>query len=105
LLKESDASATASEEPGVERDILELEERFASLRPEVLETLSRHGHGAYAFALAEQYRDFRTLAALCNKGIVYPPSENPNAQRIQGYIEKFRDEWTTELYKWYIEHG
>jgi nuclear pore complex protein Nup133 len=78
-------SARASDEHlGVERDILELEERFAALRPDVLETLSRHGHGAYAFALVERYRK------LCHKGVMYPPNENPNAKRMQEYVGRFK---------------
>ena len=58
-----------------------------------------------AFRLAEDYHDFRSLAALCHKGKVYPPQENPNAARIEAYIEKFKDAFTTELFQWYIEHG
>jgi nuclear pore complex protein Nup133 len=65
----------------------------------------RNAHAEHAFALAEKYRDFRSLASLCNKENVYPPQENPNAARIQTYIERFKDEFTTELYRWYIEHG
>ena len=56
-----------------------------------------------AFKLAEDYHDFRSLASLCHKGKVYPPQENPNAERIEAYIDKFKDAFTTELYQWYIE--
>ena len=55
--------------------------------------------------MAEKYRDFRSLASLCNKDTVYPPQDNPNAARIQSYVDKFRQDFTTELYRWYIEHG
>ena len=65
----------------------------------------RNGHKESAFALAEKYRDFRSLASLCHKENVYPPQENPNADRIQLYVEKFKGEFTTELFRWYIEHG
>jgi nuclear pore complex protein Nup133 len=58
-----------------------------------------------AFELAEKYRDFRSLAALCNKDLVYPLDQNPHASKIAEYIERFRDEFTDELYQWYIEHG
>ncbi|KAF7967089.1 hypothetical protein HWV62_35891 [Athelia sp. TMB] len=98
-------SAVAADDPGSERERKELEERFGQLRPEVLETLRVNGHANDAFALAENYRDFRSLASLCHKGTTFPPEQNPNAGRIQSYIEKFKDEFTTELYRWYIEHG
>lgn len=118
-------SAVAADDIGSERERKELDERFAQLRPEVLETLRKwiyskgiqpvliysvvhvgaNGHANHAFILAENYRDFRSLASLCHKSTTYPPDENPNATRIQLYIEKFKDEFTTELYQWYIEHG
>ncbi|KAF9454530.1 hypothetical protein P691DRAFT_655678 [Macrolepiota fuliginosa MF-IS2] len=98
-------SGAAAEEPGVKRDKEELEQRFALLRPEVLETLRRCGHENTAFALAEQYRDFSSLAALCNRDVVYPFEQNPNAERIQTYIERFEEDFTRELYQWYIQHG
>lgn len=114
-------SGAAAEEPGVKRDKEELEQRFASLRPEVLETLSeprkpeieiiltlksgRCGHENSAFKLAEKYRDFSSLAALCNRDVVYPPEQNPHAKRIQTYIDRFHDDFTRELYQWYIQHG
>jgi len=67
--------------------------------------LGANGHASHAFVLAENYHDFRSLASLCHKGTTYPPEDNPTAHRIQSYIEKFKDEFTTELYRWYIEHG
>lgn len=42
---------------------------------------------------------------MCHTGKVYPPQENPNATRIEVYIERFKEAFTTELYQWYIEHG
>lgn len=67
--------------------------------------IGANGHASHAFVLAEKYRDFRCLASLCHKGTTYPPEDNPNAARIQSYVEKFKEEFTTELYRWYIEHG
>jgi nuclear pore complex protein Nup133 len=67
--------------------------------------VGRTGYAEAAFALAEKYRDFSSLAALCHRDAVYPPHENPNASRIQVYIERFKDEFITELYRWYIQHG
>lgn len=98
-------SSAVSEEQGKERERLLLDDRFRQLRPEVLDTLRRNGFGDHAFQLAEKYRDFRSLASLCNKDAVYPLEANPHANSIHAYIEKFRDEFTEELYHWYIEHG
>ncbi|KAJ7219294.1 hypothetical protein GGX14DRAFT_591296, partial [Mycena pura] len=99
------ASPIAADTPGIERDKNELKQKFDSLRPEILETLRLHGHAPAAFALAEKYRDFFSLAALCHQDEVYPPHKNPNALRIQNYIERFKEEFTTELYRWYIQYG
>jgi nuclear pore complex protein Nup133 len=65
----------------------------------------KYGFATRAFELAEKYHDFRSLAALCNKDVVYPLDRNPHASKITEYIERFRDEFTDELYQWYIEHG
>ncbi|CAK5277413.1 unnamed protein product [Mycena citricolor] len=99
------SSPISAEIPGVDRERNELKLKFDSLRPEVLETLRKFGHERSAFDLAEKYRDFSTLAALCHQDKVYPADENPNAERILGYIAKFKDDFTTALYRWYIQHG
>ncbi|KAJ7774888.1 hypothetical protein B0H16DRAFT_78349 [Mycena metata] len=99
------SSPTAAETPGIEQDRNELRQKFDFLRPEILETLRKHGHAATAFSLAEKYRDFSSLAALCHQDEVYPSHKNPNALRIQTYIDKFKDDFTTELYRWYVQHG
>ncbi|KAJ7109426.1 hypothetical protein C8R44DRAFT_634983 [Mycena epipterygia] len=98
-------SPVAAETPGIERDRNELQQKFDFLRPDALETLRKHGHASTAFALAEKYRDFSSLAALCHQDEVYPSHKNPNALRIQTYIDRFKEEFTTELYQWYIHHG
>lgn len=98
-------SPVAAEEVGVERDCDELERKFAVLRPEVFETLRRHGHADAAFTLAEQYRDFSSLASLCHKETVFSPENNSHPLRIQAYFERFKDEFAMELYRWYIQHG
>ncbi|KAI0636924.1 Non-repetitive/WGA-negative nucleoporin C-terminal-domain-containing protein [Trametes polyzona] len=99
------SSPIAAERTTTERDRSQLDDRFRQLRPEVLEILRRNGFANEAFKLAEDYHDFRSLASLCHKGKVYPPDENPNAARIETYIDKFKEAFTTELYQWYIEHG
>ncbi|KAI0065375.1 hypothetical protein BV25DRAFT_1880143 [Artomyces pyxidatus] len=98
-------SAVAGDEPGIERERTQLEDRFRQLRPEVLDTLRRNGFSDNAFHLAEQYQDFRSLASLCHKDVTYPPEQNPHAAKIHEYIERFREGFTEELYQWYIEHG
>ncbi|KAH9079551.1 Non-repetitive/WGA-negative nucleoporin C-terminal-domain-containing protein [Lactarius deliciosus] len=92
-------SATGREVPGTDREIAALADQFQQLRPEILNTLTR------AFELTEKYRDFRSLAALCNKDIVYPLDQNPHASKMGEYIQRFGEEFTDELYQWYIEHG
>ncbi|KAI0273769.1 Non-repetitive/WGA-negative nucleoporin C-terminal-domain-containing protein [Gloeopeniophorella convolvens] len=98
-------SVVADEVPGTDREIAALADQFQQLRPEILNTLNKFGFADRAFQLAEKYHDFKSLAALCNKDVVYPPEQNPHASKIANYIERFRDEFTKELYQWYIEHG
>ncbi|KAJ3744726.1 Non-repetitive/WGA-negative nucleoporin C-terminal-domain-containing protein [Lentinula detonsa] len=97
-----DAKGEAS---GIERELHELQQKFDMLRPEVLETLRRGGHAQSAFKLAEKYQDFDSLAALCHRESIYPPEDNPNFARIQGYVERFKEQFTNALYRWYIQHG
>jgi nuclear pore complex protein Nup133 len=99
------SSPQASGDSAVDRERVVLGERFDLLRPQVLNTLRKLDHSQYAFQLAEDYLDFRNLASLCHTDTVYPPENNPNAARIQTYIDKFKEAFTTELYQWYIEHG
>ncbi|KAH9043103.1 hypothetical protein EDB85DRAFT_1855669 [Lactarius pseudohatsudake] len=98
-------SATGREVPGTDREIAALADQFQQLRPEILNTLNKYGFAARAFELTEKYRDFRSLAALCNKDIVYPLDQNPHASKMGEYIQRFGEEFTDELYQWYIEHG
>ncbi len=116
------SSTIANGEAGTERDRDELDHRFALLRPEILETISktspfatlcsgltgtlgRVGYPHPALSLAETYRDFSSLAALCHRDTVYPPHENPWITDIQRYIERFKDDFAFELFRWYIQHG
>jgi nuclear pore complex protein Nup133 len=106
-----------------QREKEELQQKFSNLRPEVLETLRMSkpslichalisprfsgtcGHEEAAYSLAEHYQDFTSLVALCHRETVFPPEENPNAERIQAYIQQFKEDFTTELFQWYIQHG
>lgn len=62
--------------------------------------------GTSAFEIAEAYRDFRSLVELCyTTSPVFPLPSNPNAARIEHYIETYKEEFTEELFQWYIEHS
>lgn len=98
-------SPRTSDDSAAEHERVVLGERFDLLRPQVLDALRKQDHAQYAFQLAEDYLDFRNLASLCHTEAVYPPGKNPSAARIQSYIDKFKEAFTTELYQWYIEHG
>ena len=84
----------------------QLESRFASLRPEILDTLRKLGLANEAFQLAERYHDFGSLVSLCQKdAVVYPPQANPHAARIERYLERFKYAFARELYSWCVQHG
>ena len=60
----------------------------------------------HAFKLAEDYRDFNSLVDLCHSSSpIYPITSNIHANKVEEYIEKYKEEFTDELYHWYIEHG
>lgn len=109
-----------------QNDTALIQQRLGKTRPEILETLSKYfknavalylhayhsfsgqcGHATVAYDLAEHYQDFATLVALCNTNPkeIYPPSANPNAERIQSYIFKYKEDFAKELLQWYIQHG
>lgn len=73
----------------------------------MLDTLRRADFVEQAFALAERYRDYRSLAGLCNseREKVYPPEANPYRERVMSYLEKFKEQFAEELCAWYVEHG
>jgi nuclear pore complex protein Nup133 len=58
-----------------------------------------YDQGEDAFRLAEQYRDFRSLAELCND------SRLASDLRTQNYLERYQQDFASELYQWYVEHG
>lgn len=61
--------------------------------------VATYDQGEDAFRLAEQYRDFRSLAELCND------SRLANNLRTQNYLEQYQQDFASELYQWYVEHG
>ncbi|KAI6005623.1 hypothetical protein EDD15DRAFT_2212668 [Pisolithus albus] len=76
-------SPMAADEPGSQRDRMELEDRFSQLRPEILET----------------------LPSLLLRPTPYPPSANPHASLIKDYLERYNHAFGREVVRWCIEHG
>ncbi|KIY43404.1 hypothetical protein FISHEDRAFT_52783 [Fistulina hepatica ATCC 64428] len=98
-------SAPGKESQNAEQERLDLDTKFKHSRPVMLEILRQHNHVERAFALGEQWQDFGALVALCHRETVYPVNANPHAERISLYVEKFKDKFAMELYKWYIHNG
>ncbi|KAI6045772.1 hypothetical protein EDC04DRAFT_3031700 [Pisolithus marmoratus] len=98
-------SPMAADEPGTQRDRIELEDRFSQLRPEILETLRLTDHLQQALALATTYTDFSSLASLLLRPTPYPPSANPHASLINDYRERYNHAFGREVVRWCIEHG
>ncbi|EKM55617.1 uncharacterized protein PHACADRAFT_256352 [Phanerochaete carnosa HHB-10118-sp] len=100
-------SPLATSDPTHARVQAEFDERFRQARPVVLDTLRRAGFIDRAFVLAERYRDYGGLAALCHseREKVYPPDANPYQRRIWQYVEKYKEHFVEEMCAWCIEHG
>ncbi|EPQ58276.1 hypothetical protein GLOTRDRAFT_57100 [Gloeophyllum trabeum ATCC 11539] len=98
-------SPVAADQPGNDKERMDLEERFTQSRPTILDTIRRIGYPDKAFALAEHYHDLRSLASLCHKEKVYPPEENPYADKIRACLDRFREAFAIELFQWYVENG
>ncbi|CAE6392599.1 unnamed protein product [Rhizoctonia solani] len=81
------------------KEAVALEQQFTNYRPSMLRNLATYDQGEDAFRLAEQYRDFRSLAELCND------SRLANDLRTQNYLERYQQDFASELYQWYVEHG
>ncbi|QRW15198.1 non-repetitive/WGA-negative nucleoporin carboxy-terminal protein [Ceratobasidium sp. AG-Ba] len=88
-------SATAEDK----KEAAALDQQFANYRPSMLRNLAIYDQGEEAFRLAEQYRDFRSLAELCND------SRLASDLRTQNYLELYQQDFASELYQWYVEHG
>lgn len=112
----------AADDPNSQRDRKELEDKFAQLRPEVLETLrtllskqysSLDGipslgvtsHLQPAIALATCYTDFPSLASLLLRPTPYPPTANPQSPLIQTFLGKYGDAFGNEVVRWCIAQG
>lgn len=113
----------AADDPNSQRDRKELEERFAQLRPEILETLrtlqrSSPGFSSWiiscvgvtshlqpALALATTHTDFPCLASLLLRPKPYPPAANPQAPLIQTYLDRYGYAFGSEVVRWCVEHN
>jgi nuclear pore complex protein Nup133 len=51
-----------------------------------------------AFDLAEDYGDFQNLALLC----IHPGISS--SSRIEGYLDRYREDFASELYHLYIKN-
>ncbi|KAJ8584941.1 hypothetical protein M405DRAFT_746145 [Rhizopogon salebrosus TDB-379] len=98
-------SPITADEPGSERDYVELKERFDQLRPEILETLRLTSHLQHALTLAISHADFRSLATLLHRDTVYPPTSNPHARTIAEYVDRFGGAFAKEVVRWCMVHG
>ncbi|ORY72608.1 methyltransferase type 11 [Leucosporidium creatinivorum] len=78
-------------------DTRSLTERYLTLRSRFLRTLVTVGKVNQAYELAERHRDFRALVELCN----HP--QHGSLQRIQFFMDKYREEFAFSLYQFYIE--
>ncbi|KAG8217837.1 Non-repetitive/WGA-negative nucleoporin C-terminal-domain-containing protein [Butyriboletus roseoflavus] len=99
------ASPMAADDPNSQRDRKELEDKFAQLRPEVLETLRVTSHLQQGLALATTYTDFPSLASLLLRATPYPPASNPRAPLIKNYLARYGDEFGSEVVRWCIQQG
>ncbi|KAG8764279.1 hypothetical protein FRC11_005083 [Ceratobasidium sp. 423] len=81
------------------KEAVALDQQFTNYRPSMLRNLAAYDQGEDAFRLAEQYRDFRSLAELCND------SRLASDLRTQNYLERYQQDFASELYQWYVEHG
>lgn len=113
----------AADEPGCEKDRIELEARFSQLRPEILETMRKPhpfrrvllcftrivlgltNHLQQALTLATACSDFSSLASLLLRPTPYPPSASPQATLIKNYLDQYGYAFGREVVRWCIEHG
>lgn len=59
-----------------------------------------------AFRLAEDYHDFPSLADLCHSSPpIFPPASNKYAEKVQGYIHRYGEEFSDKMCQWYVDHG
>ena len=89
------AAAAGSEGDTAEREHAVFATTYRSARPLLIRPLVAIGRSDKAFALAEQYRDYRTLVELCHA----------DQARLDTYLDRYRQEFAFPLYDWYMEHG
>ncbi|CDU26434.1 uncharacterized protein SPSC_06628 [Sporisorium scitamineum] len=92
-------ASTDGDNGGLERELSVFSVTYRTARPLFIRPLVSIGRSDRAFALAEQYHDFRTLVELCNE-----PTLKSEA-RTDTYLERYQQAFAFELYTWYIEQG
>lgn len=65
---------------------------------------------SHAYDLAEHHRDYETLVWLCHAPGISQDQKSKHGSgtgtaRLQGYIERFGQEFAFVLYQWYIDQG
>ncbi|ETS62210.1 hypothetical protein PaG_03785 [Moesziomyces aphidis] len=91
--------AAAAADAAYERELSVFGATLRSARPMFIRPLVGIGRSDRAFALAEQYEDFRTLVELCNEAQLRSPA------RLDSYLERYKQPFAFELYAYYLEHG
>lgn len=61
--------------------------------------VARLGRPNVAYDLAERYRDFKSLVALCNDPQI------GSTVRVGFYIDKYKQDFAFALYQYYLEQG
>ncbi|KAG8998690.1 hypothetical protein FRB93_013469 [Tulasnella sp. JGI-2019a] len=92
-------------ETGNDRAYLELKQRSATVRQQVVGPLIINHAAPTAFKLMAQYEDFRLLAELCNRQDCAKAFGDDVDVLSDRYIMEFEDAFAFELYKWYQENG
>ncbi|PWY99524.1 hypothetical protein BCV70DRAFT_201090 [Testicularia cyperi] len=91
--------AVASSDAAYERELAVFGATYRSARPMFILPLVGISRSDRAFALAEQYQDFRTLVELAND------PQLKSQVRVEAYLDKYKQKFAFELYAWYIEQG
>ncbi|KAG8825218.1 hypothetical protein FRC19_011894 [Serendipita sp. 401] len=91
-----------------------VQSKFSSVRRRIWSILVQHRAESHAFKLAEEYTDHRALIDLCYQVSTKtrkPYGPNNNAvdkqsltKKLNYYADLFKDQFSFELYHWWIEH-
>jgi nuclear pore complex protein Nup133 len=103
-----------------------VRERYLASRGEWIKPLVRYGLSDQAYGIAEEYQDFRTLVEICfgelakfDESLKEATASQQGAEvieqlkddreavadRLEGYFERFGEEFAIELYEYLVEVG